>query len=488
MNFDGAAGLASGRTTTGFTEAVDPAPLLFQNFSLYGQDTWRASRKLTLTYGLRWDVNPAPSARNGKQLYRAIGLNDPQNLSVEPGTIYRTQYSAFAPRLGFALSLASTPGRETVLRGGTGVFYDIGTSTAGNVASNFPQNARVNFSNLVYPIDPAVAAPPPLRRTLPVGAFGFRAFDPELDLPRVYQWNVTLEQSLGSHQTISAAHIGAVGRRLLRLEFLPSPSPNFGGNVTITRNSATSDYHSLQVQFTRRLHRGLQALASYTWSHSIDVASVDSASVVRGDALAGSLDRASSDFDVRHAVTGAVTYNVPRSALGTPFEAIWNGWSVDSIFTARSSTPVSLITGASTLFGVSPRPNVTPGIPLYRDDPNAGGGKRYNLAAFAAPPPGVQGNLGRNTLDSFPAWQIDLSVRRQIRLTERVGLGFRAEMFNVLNHPNFGDPVRTLSSGLFGLSDRMLAHSLSPGGGAGFNPLYQIGGPRSIQLALRLQF
>jgi hypothetical protein len=116
------------------------------------------------------------------------------------------------------------------------------------------------------------------------------------------------------------------------------------------------------------------------------------------------------------------------------------------------------------------------------------GGKAFNTSAFVPAPPGQQGDLGRNVLRGFGAWQVDLGLQRQFYLTETVALGFRTEFFNLFNHPNFGSPNNALSSPLFGQSTQILANSLAGGNNAGFNPLYQIGGPRSIQLALRLQF
>lgn len=117
------------------------------------------------------------------------------------------------------------------------------------------------------------------------------------------------------------------------------------------------------------------------------------------------------------------------------------------------------------------------------------GGKAFNPAAFAAPPTGQQGDFGRNALRGFGAWQTDFAFQRQFRLTEKMGLRFRGEFFNLFNHPNFGPPGNNLTDPLFGRSTQMLASSLGSGGAnGGFNPLYQIGGPRSIQLALKLVF
>ena len=117
------------------------------------------------------------------------------------------------------------------------------------------------------------------------------------------------------------------------------------------------------------------------------------------------------------------------------------------------------------------------------------GGKIFNSAAFSEPASGQQGNFGRNVLRGFGASQADLGLQRQFHITEKVGLRFRAEFFNIFNYPNFGSPDNDLTSPLFGYSTQTLASSLGSGGpNGGFNPLYQIGGPRSIQFALKFQF
>ena len=127
---------------------------------------------------------------------------------------------------------------------------------------------------------------------------------------------------------------------------------------------------------------------------------------------------------------------------------------------------------------------MVPGVPFYLQQSNAPGGKIINAAAFSIPAAG-QGDLGRNALRGFGATQLDLTLRRQFRFTERLSLQARADFFNILNHPNFGSPINYLSSPQFGQATMMLNNSLGSGG---LNPLYQIGGPRSIQLALKLQF
>jgi hypothetical protein len=255
------------------------------------------------------------------------------------------------------------------------------------------------------------------------------------------------------------------------------------------RNEATSDYHALQLQFQRRLSGGLEVLASYTWSHSIDIASAESTRTVSVREIDPKTDRGPSDFDVRHAFSAAVTYDLPKTTVNRLADGFLRNWSVDAIFRARTATPVDLVADTPPLFGVLgvTRPDLIPWVPHYVNDPTVAGGRRINGSAFSTPPPDRQGTLGRNALRGFSLSQLDFSLRRKFTLRERLSLQLRADFFNILNHPNFGDPVNFLGSPLFGQSLQMLGRNLG-GGDGGFSPLYQIGAPRSIQLALKLQF
>jgi hypothetical protein len=164
---------------------------------------------------------------------------------------------------------------------------------------------------------------------------------------------------------------------------------------------------------------------------------------------------------------------------------------VDTFLKTRSGFYLNPITEAGSLdpqFGGS-RPNVISGQPFWVDDPNVPEGRRLNPAAFEVPQPGIQGNLGRNAIESFGLFQWDFSVRRTFSLSEDLNFQFKADFFNFLNHPNFADPVTNMSSGLFGQSINMLNTGLSPGvPSSGFSSFYQIGGPRSVQFALKLMF
>jgi len=138
---------------------------------------------------------------------------------------------------------------------------------------------------------------------------------------------------------------------------------------------------------------------------------------------------------------------------------------------------------------IFPRPNVAAGAPLVLYGSGYPGGKIFNKAAFAAAQPGQQGNLGRSVLRGIDAVQAEVALQRVFRVTEKARVQFRGEFFNPFNHPNFGSPTNSLTSPLFGRSTQTLASSLGSGGAnGGFNPLYQIGGPRSVQLALTLLF
>jgi hypothetical protein len=311
-------------------------------------------------------------------------------------------------------------------------------------------------------------------------------FEPGLELPRTYQWNISVEQSLGSSETITASYVGAAGRRLLRRGILAGPSlgnPNFT-RVLVTTNGDTSDYDALQLQFQRRLSHGLQAQVAYTWSHSVDTASSELSSNLPLTVIEPGIDRASSNFDVRHSLTAAVTYDFPRIPLNGIPSSILRNWSADAIFRTRTGTPVNVLT-TSPLFGVFAvtRPDLVTGVPLYLSDRSVAGGRRINRAAFSVPPAGRQGNLGRNALRGFSLSQVDVSIRRRLDLQEGISLQLSGEFFNLLNHPNFADPVGSLASPFFGQSIFMLNQNLGS-----FNPIYQIGGPRSIQLAAKLQF
>jgi hypothetical protein len=517
--FTSLSSLETGSNALGSVTSNADVNLLFHNLGAFLQDTWHATPRLTLTYGVRWDVDFAPSSSKGPSIPSVTDydLTNPSNLAIAPaGTPpFTTPYGNIAPRLGLAYQISQSQSWQTVLRGGGGVFFDLASSEMGTAISSSspPFSAFNSFSdNFPFPVcqTGCETAPP----TIPSSGTlsNLSAFNPHLKLPYTLQWNVALEQALGQDQTVTATYVGSAGRRLLQASTLvfPPANPNVGF-ATFVDNLATSDYHALQVQFQRRLSRGLQAIASYTWSHSIDEGSAGSAFNFSNTGVPGNpgANRADSDFDIRHSFSAALTYDIPDPKINALSDAILRGWSLENVVFARSAPPVDvedqIFVGSALANAASAdvRPDLIPGTPLYLTGSQYPGGKAFNPDAFTDPPfdpntflPLRQGTTPRNFLRGFGATQWDFAVHRDFPIRESVKLQFRAEMFNLLNHPNFAAPSGAFLSpsfggpGGFGLTTQLLGQGLSNNnlGSGGLSPLYQIGGPRSMQFALKLQF
>jgi len=531
-------GAETGKTFISVVQAQNAATVLFRNFSAFAQDTWRIAPRTTVTYGLRWDLDAAPSSLSGPSIPAVTGynLNDFSQLAIAPaGTPpFKTSYGSVAPRIGLAYQLTRRQNRETVLRGGFGVFYDLVSSEVGQSVqgANVPFGALKTLPAGTFPLNATNSAPPVIPSTGTISQV--YAFNPDLKAPYTLQWNVALEQALGRQQTISASYVASSGRRLLQTFGISNPPSNPIVKGLFLDNTASSSYNALQVQFQRRLSHGLQALASYSWAHSIDDGSAGSFQITSNRGLPGGGDenRSSSDFDIRHAFSAAITYDIPVRKTNKFTDAILRGWSIQNTILARSAPPVDLTAADFQRFdgGISAdvRPDVIAGQPVYLYGSNCAsvmqalknlapgqgcpGGKGFNPNAFMDPPsasvgpncpsggcPTRQGTIPRNFLRGFGATEWDFAVHRDFPIHESVKLQFRAEMFNVLNHPSFGQPLGTFfpppkAQNGFGLSQQTLGKYLDGGGsgsnvnGGSFSPLYQIGGPRSIQLALKLVF
>ena len=499
--FNDVPGAETGSVAFSFVDSYNQAVFCLRNLSVFAQDTWKARPRLVLTYGLRWDVDFTPSTLSGPNIPAVLNFHDLATLALAPeGTPpFETTYGNVAPRIGLTYGLQRDPKWQSVVRGGFGVFFDLATSEVGNFFSGYPFTAFNFASSGPFPLPPATAAPPAITPQS-LTSSTLAAYDPNLKLPYTLEWNVAAEQTLGQQQTLTLSYVGSAGRRLLQTAYVYSPNSNFG-SVNLVSNTATSDYDALQVQFQRRLSGGFQALSSYTWSHSIDTASAGSVGVGSNGYIPNQGNRGASDFDIRHAVSAGVTYEIP-SLQGTSLAPVLlRGWSLQSVLQMRTAPPVQVYIGnfasLSDNYLSDVRPDVVPGQPFYFYSPQFPGGKALNAAAFTKPPvdpttllPLRQGDLPRNALRGFGATQWDFALHRDFPIRESIRLQFRAELFNILNHPNFGPPVGNLSSPQFGQSVQMLGRSLGGNnlGGGGFDSLYQIGGPRSIQFALKIMF
>ena len=335
MTFATEAEIVSGVGTAFITQNIPRTPVM-RSYSAYAQDTWRLAPSLTLTYGVRWDANPAPFDRDGGRPFVLRG-SEPSTTRVMPlpenEPLYATRWWNLAPRLGVSYRLAERrPGWDTVLRGGAGLFYDLGNSSPlWAFDANPPFAMSVTRPGVPYPLSAADAAPP--LTGIPTTIV---AVDPNLRLPYTWQWNAAVAQSLGQAQTLTVTYVGAAGRRLLQRRHFETlavtPSPTGGSLIT---SDSTSAYRALQLQFQRRLSKGLQALASYSWAHAQDAQS-DDLNVIDDQARWGN-----ADFDVRHSVAAALSYDLPSGGGVAPRHAL------------TSARPVGRRRDAACLVGVS---------------------------------------------------------------------------------------------------------------------------------------
>jgi Carboxypeptidase regulatory-like domain/TonB dependent receptor len=469
-----------------FVSEYLPSQFLSRSFSLYAQDTWQVNPRLVLTYGLRWELSPAPSPRGHTSVTAWQNVNAPSEISLAPvgSPLWNTTHGNVAPRFGVAYKL--TEKGDFAFRAGAGVFYDLGLGTASNLGYSFPNSANTFSAAVAVPIGdarpylPTISLQPPFSGVV-------TGFAPDLQLPRSYQWNAALEKSFYGHQAISATYVGQAGRRLLRQSALFAPNSNFTGDFLLTSNAAWSNYHALQVQYRRPLSAGLQVLVNYTWAHSLDNASNDVVSALPSNVISAANDYGSSDFDVHHSFSAALTYSVPAAVKSGPMNVLTRDWSLDAVIVARSGFPfngtVILASPDPGLFATS-RPDLVAGQPFWLSTSGAPGGKVLNPAAFSIPLTPRQGTEPRNDIPGFGFTQVDLSIARKFAITGGVNLQFRADAFNVVNHPNFTNPPGYVEFGAPFLQSMVMLNQ----GLGGLNPLFQQGGPRSLQLSLKLSF
>lgn len=459
-----------------------------KNFSLFLQDEWKATERLSISAGVRWDVNPPPTDANGNTPYTVNQITDLATVQAAPkGTpLWKTTYGNFAPRLGVAYQIHRAPGMETVLRAGGGLFYDTGQTLSSQGYYGIGTTGFASY-NAPFPatLQQVQSAPTP-NANAPYNA-AIYGFDPNLKQPYVGQWNVALEQSLGSRQSLLINYVSSAGRRLVTQRFF---HPETLGNTAfsnakglyISSNAASSDYNSLQVKFDRKLSRGLQVLAAYTWSKAIDDAT--------SNFTVYQLRRSVSDYDIRNNFQVAASYDLPGRYANPAAAYALKHWALDARVSSRSSLPVDVLQAATidstSGANIAYHPNLVPNQPLYLYGNQFPAGRAINYQAFSTTTtPGQDGNAGRNIARAFSATQADVTLRRDFPFTERVGVQFRAEAYNVLNHPIYGTVRNSLSAGpaLFGQASNTLNNQLG-----GLSSLYQVGGPRSMQVSLKLHF
>jgi hypothetical protein len=476
--------VSSGSTTLD-TRTQLPAHFLVQSLSLFAQDTWKATPRLTFTYGLRWELSPAPSARGNTTLAAFENVFTLAAIALAPAgaPLWSTTYRNFAPRIGVAYSL--TAKGDILLRAGGGIFYDLGVGSSANLGLFFPNSASGSFPGVSVPVTDLTPYLPTIS-TQPPYPTGTQGISPNLKLPRSYQWNVALEKSFGGRHAFSATYVGQAGRDLLRQESLFQPNANFSGIFDLTLNDARSNYHALQLQYRRPLSAGLQVLLNYTFAHSLDNAANDVVAGLSNTVISAASDYASSNWDVRSSFSGALSYDIPAAAKSGPLAPLSKNWSLQAVIVARSGFPFNALSfDFPPLSGIFfTRPDVVPGQPFWVSNTAAAGGKSLNPNAFVKPSTTRQGTEARNDIPGFGLTQVDLSIARKFPITDRLGLQFRADAFNLFNHPNFANPLGIVGFGPFYLQSHFMLNQ----GLGGLNPLFQQGGPRSLQLSLKITF
>jgi hypothetical protein len=473
-------------TAIAITRNEKAEPVL-NELSAFVQDDWKLTRSLTVSPGLRWELNPPPHGADGADAYTLLGtIASPATLRLAPrGTpLWQTTWFNVAPRIGAAWTANKQDDSELVVRAGAGVYFGTDNEAAaeafnalGFSATNLVVNTPIPVPSSQFDFSTSPSAPYTKSEAI--------AFPRHFQLPYSIQWNLGLEQSLGRGQTLGASWVGASGRRLTqeRRTDVSATNPNFG-EVTWFPGALSSNYQSLQLKFQRSISPGLQALAYYDWSHNIDFGSTDPLFP---------LTRGNADIDVRQSFQAALSWNQRTHAGGWFKENMLSGWGLDGRLTARTAFPVNLLgnvsvdpaTGDRYFSGV----DLVQGRPLYLSDRRYPGGRIFNGGpnasnpAFVLPETSQPGNASRNIVRGFGDFQLNAALRRELHIHKSWTLQFRAEAFNITNHPDLGYIDPRITDELFGQAQLQLNQSFgSPGS------LYQPGGPRSLQLSLRLHF
>jgi hypothetical protein len=472
--------------------------------ALFVQDDFRATPQLTLNLGMRWEYFGPLSAKDN--LLANLGVDGNLAMLGTDGLqhAYNRDLHNFGPRVG----LAWNPLSKTVVRLGYGLYYDYIPQDL--LIANYTDDAGL----VTPPLGPLAVLPLSFNSAQWSGAPGpvlgastppFPIFFTPQNLvtPYTQSWNLNLQQELARNIALQLGYVGSKGTKLVRLRDANQPDvsgnrPN--PNYTFMDEFATisaSNYNALQATLRVQGSHGLSGFAGYTFSKSLDDASdgidYNFATVAlpqNSNDLAA--EYGPSNFDARHRFTTALTYQIPR--FSGP-KRLAEGWELNTIFTAQSGRPVPIVSANDTSAFPNPnyntqsnyhqRPNLVPGVnpinPNWESGPDTIG--YLNANAFAQPPYGTFGDLGRNAIYGPHYWDWDFALLKNTPLSERVNLQLRGEFFNILNHPNFALPNWTVTP------------AISPTGlitqtpdVAQTNPGLGGGGPRVIQLAAKFVF
>lgn len=461
-------------------------------YDLYLQDDWHVSRRLTLNLGLRYEYAAPYTEARGQMLNL-----DYSHLPSAPTLVHidqagNPQRDNFAPRVGLAWRLPDFFGskHETVFRAAYGIFYSPEILTeAYDLVRNNLQNVN-NESNSPVPVLTLANGFP---QTASVGFPSYYGLDPNASTPYMQQWNAGFQREILTGTVLELSYVGSKGTHLGRFRTFNTPAhietgenlpPRPGdlqslrtfpslGPIIQRQHIANSSYNSLQIKAEKRFSGRLSFLASFVWSKSIDDA--DTVIPGLGDSAAAQdernlrLERGLSTFNVGRRLSAAYVYNLP----GMPFlRPVFSRWSTSGILTFQDGSPFNpfYFTEDFANSGTPNRPNVVPGQSVNLPASQRTAEQWFNPNAFSDPLPFTFGNAGRNTLPSPGNAVVDVSLNRRFAIRESKSVEFRAECFNLLNHPNWGVPGQYPDFGPF------------------FGRIFTAGQPRRFQAALRFDF
>jgi Carboxypeptidase regulatory-like domain/TonB dependent receptor-like, beta-barrel len=456
----------------------------------YVQDTFKVRPNLTLNYGLRWEHYTVLKEVYGRQAVVTVACGG----FCPPGTpLYSPYYKDFAPRLGLAWQPGGASGK-TVIRAGFGMYFepnqmDDFSDGHESTGQRFDISAA-DVPGLSYPISPALLTNP---------LFSPKAWDPNRRDGYFEDWDLTVQRMLPKGFLGQVAYEGSEGHRLFsavrfnRCEDDSAltgncvrPIPGFG-EFNQKRNQGNSNFHSLQVSVQRHLTSGWLWGTEYMWSHGLAWGGFGAGEyphVENYDCIRCSYG--SSQIDVRQSLSVNSVYELPIGP-GKPFlntggisGKLLGGWQLSGIASATSGRPIDILVSRSSTDmpdGVTrnQRPDLVPGVPIYPANQTIN--NWFNPAAFAVPAVGTWGNLGYDAGRGPGYYEIDTALEKRTTITERLAVEFRAEAFNLFNHPIYGDPASNISDSSFGTITGQLND-----GATG------IGSSRRLQFMLRLEF
>ena len=413
-------------------------------------DNWQANSKLTLNYGLRYELPTVPYSVNGN-----ARILNPQQTALIPATVPTPGFSFinpihndWAPRLGFAYRVTS----RNVVRGGGGIYYNPNQTNSFTLATtNPPFGITTTFNNsAATPL--SFGNPTPGTGATPTTYLSAFTENPDLPTPRMYQWNLGVERELWKNAGFELQYLGSHSLHLDRSYFSNRPAPGPGsvnprrpnqnwGQIRTIQNDLIANYHGLTAILRQRMQHNLQVLASYTWSHTLDVATDSNGGGAAMNDYKWWLDYGNANWDIRHRFVTSFIYDLPALRSGNPvLRWTLENWQANGIFTAQTGMPFNVII-APDQANIG-RPNQRPNI-VGTPSANCGSGHLIgciNSAAFALPAPFTFGNAGRNLLYGPGLVNADFSIFKDFPIKERAKFQFRTEMFNIFNHPNFANP------------------------------------------------